>query len=77
MLGFRMRVFSARVHNGALVADDAAGLPEGSQVTVVVDDSEQTFTATADEEATLLEAIREAEQGRVIPADEVLRRLAG
>jgi hypothetical protein len=77
VLDFRMRVFSARVQNGALVPDDGVGLPEGSKVTVVADDSEETFVASAEEEAALLETIREADQGRVVPADEILRRLAG
>jgi hypothetical protein len=71
-----MRVFSARVENGELVTD-AVGLPEGSKVTVVADDSEQTFIASADEEAALVEAIRDADEGRVVPAHEVLRRLGG
>jgi hypothetical protein len=71
-----MRVFSARVQNGALVAD-VVGLPEGSKVIVVADDSERTFVASADEEAALLDAIREADQGLVVSADQVLRRFSG
>jgi hypothetical protein len=72
-----MRVFSARVKEGALVPDETVALPEGSKVTVVADDNDETFEVSAEQEAALLDAICEADQGRVIPADEVLRRLAG
>ena len=72
-----MRLFSAKVKEGALVPDEAmAPLPEGARVTVLADDEDETFDLSAEQETALLEAIREAEQGRVIPADEVLRRLA-
>lgn len=71
-----MRVFSASVRKGSIVTDGPVDLPDGSKVTVVVDSDELAFDVTAAEEAELLDAIGEADRGEVVPAADVLRRLA-
>lgn len=70
-----MRVFSARVHDGAIVADGDLDLPEGSTVTVVVDSDERSFALASADEAELAERVAAADRGEVIPAAEMLRRL--
>ena len=45
-----MQVFSARVEKGAIVPEDGVSLPEGSKVTVIADDGEETFKTTDEEE---------------------------
>jgi len=71
-----MRVFSAKIHDGAIVADGDLDLPEGSSVTVVVDADECSFSLAPEDEAELVGRMEEADRGEVIPAVEMLRRLA-
>jgi hypothetical protein len=70
-----VQVFSARVRDGAIVPEDGVTLPEGSKVTVIADEGEQTFEATAEEESELLEAIAGVERGETVSAEELLERL--
>jgi hypothetical protein len=72
-----MRVFSARVKSGAIVPDEEVELPEGSRVTVIADAAASSFEVSASEEEELLDAIREADRDEVVPAADLLRRLAG
>ena len=71
-----MRVFSAQVHGGNIVADGDLDLPDGAEMTVVVDADERSFSLTAADEAELSNRLAEADRGDVIPAAEMLRRLA-
>lgn len=59
--------------DGRIVVEDEV-LTEGSNVTVLVSD-EPAFTLTREEEASLLEAISEADRGNLLNAEDVLRRL--
>lgn len=72
-----MSDFRARVVNGRLRLDVATDLPEGTEVPLVLGDD---WDALDDEDRAALEAaIRRSEEqvaeGRVIPAENVLRRL--
>jgi predicted DNA-binding antitoxin AbrB/MazE fold protein len=70
-----MQVFSARVEKGAIVPEDGVYLPEGSKVTVIADDGEQTFKTTDEEERELLEAVAGVERGETVRAADLLERL--
>jgi hypothetical protein len=70
-----MQVFSARVEKGAIVPEDGVSLPEGSKVTVIADDGEETFKTTDEEERELLEAIAGVERGETVRAADLLERL--
>lgn len=72
-----MQVFSARVHNGAIVPDEGIELAEGTRVTVIAGENDASFELSPADEAELAEAIAEADRGDVISADELLRRLSG
>ncbi len=50
-------------------------LPDGSVVTVLAREGDETFELDADAEAELLESIAEADRGELIPAAEVMRML--
>jgi hypothetical protein len=50
-------------------------LPEGSVVTVLARDADETFELDSSAEAELLESISEAERGQTVSADAVLRTL--
>ena len=50
-------------------------LPEGTRVTVVAGGPEQEVELSASAEEELLRAIREAERGDVVTAEDLLRRL--
>ena len=61
-----MRITKGKVVNGSIVVEGEP-LDEGTVVTVLVSD-EHVFTLSAEEEATLLESIAEAERGELIDA---------
>jgi hypothetical protein len=67
-----MRVFAAKVMGGVIVPENAEELAEGMTVSVVAND-EATFTASAADEAALLEALEDPSEA--IPSDDVLKRL--
>jgi len=67
------RLFSAKVEDGIIVPD--VELPDGTTVTVVVDDVEDEYVLTAEEEAALEEAIAEADRGEGITATELMAEL--
>jgi hypothetical protein len=69
-----MRVVSGKVVGGKVVVQGAP-LNEGSSVTVVVREDDETFELGPEDEAALVGAIDEADGGDVVPADEVLGRL--
>jgi hypothetical protein len=68
------QIFSARVRDG-VIDTQGVELPEGTVVTVVVEDDNDEYVLSPDEEAELDEAIAEAERGEGIPAEDFLRQL--
>ncbi len=69
-----MRVATGRIVEGKVVVE---GEPwaEGSVVTVMARDDEQTFEVSADEEQALLEAIAQADRGQVVSWEVLRERL--
>lgn len=69
-----MRVATGRIVEGKVVVE---GEPwaEGSVVTVVARDDEQTFEVSAEEERALLEAIAQADRGQVVSWEILRERL--
>ncbi|MDP2787688.1 MAG: hypothetical protein Q8O79_06395 [Pseudomonadota bacterium] len=69
-----MQIATGKVISGKVVVD---GLPlsEGEVVTVLSYESEDMVLLSQEEEASLLEAIAEADRGETIPASELLARL--
>ncbi len=69
-----MKVATGKIIEGKVVVE---GEPwaEGSVVTVVARDDEQTFEVSADEERALLEAIAQADRGQVVSWEVLRERL--
>jgi hypothetical protein len=67
-----MRITSGRVVSGHIVIEGEQ-FPDGSVVTVLGREGDETFELDAVAEAELLESIAEADRGELIPAAEVLR----
>jgi hypothetical protein len=57
-----MLITTGQVHRGAIEVD-AGSLPEGTKVTILVHEDDETFELSADEEANLIAAVAEAERG--------------
>ena len=57
-----MLIGTAQVQNGTIEVDDLA-LPEGTKVTILVREGDETFALTPDEESKLMAAIAEADRG--------------
>jgi hypothetical protein len=68
-----MQITSGRVVDGRVELE--AELPEGTEVTVLARDSEETFEADAELEAVLLESIAQGQRGERISAEELLREM--
>ncbi len=60
---------------GGMIIVEGEPLPEGSVVTILAREHNETFEVPAELAAELSESIAEAERGEVISADEMLRRL--
>lgn len=69
-----MKIASGRVLDGKIVVGDAI-FAEGSTVTVLAADADESFEATPEEESKLLEALRQREAGDVVDGDQLLREL--
>jgi hypothetical protein len=69
-----MRIVSGRVVDGKVVVEGDS-LDEGTVVTVVAPEDDETFELSPDEEAALLVSIAQADRGEVVPAATVLDRL--
>ncbi|MEM7308029.1 MAG: hypothetical protein AAF682_15225 [Planctomycetota bacterium] len=68
-----MTPLRARVLNGRLVIDEPTSLPEGTVLDLVIDD-EADDLGPEDREA-LDQAVQDATSGRLVSAEDVLRRL--
>ena len=69
-----MKVATGTVVDGKVVVEGES-LAEGTKVTVVLREEEESFDLTPEEEAELLASIDEIERGEYVSADEVLERL--
>jgi len=69
-----MKVAVGTVVDGKVVVEGES-LAEGTKVTVVLLDDEESFDLTPEEEAELLASIDEIERGEYVSADELLERL--
>jgi hypothetical protein len=69
-----MRVVTGKVVEGKVVVEGDP-LEEGSTVTVLAQDDDEDFELTAEQEALLLKAIEEADQGDFIDGDQLLKQL--
>ena len=69
-----MQVTTGIVVDGKVVVEGDP-LPEGTVVTIIARDAEETFEVPPELEAELLESIAQADRGETISADEVIERL--
>ena len=69
-----MLITSGRVVEGKIVVDGDP-LPEGTTVTVLAREGDESFGLDAASEHELLESMAEGDRGEVVPAEEVLRAL--
>jgi hypothetical protein len=67
-----MRVTSGRVVSGQIVVEGEP-LRDGSLVTVLAREPDESFELNAADEADLLLSLAEADRGELIPAEEVMR----
>lgn len=70
-----MKMATGKVIGGKVVLEGVS-LEEGTSVTVLAKDDEGGFALTPEQEAELLLSIAEADGGDMVPAEEVLARLA-
>ena len=68
-----MQITSGRVVDGRVELETE--LPEGTEVTVLARDSEETFEVDAELEAVLLESIAQGRRGERISGEELLREM--
>lgn len=69
-----MVITSGRVVAGKIVVDGDP-LPEGTTVTVLAKEGDESFLLDAAAEAELLESMAEGDRGDTVPAEDVLRAL--
>lgn len=69
-----MRVTTGTVRHGN-VELDAKDIPEGTTVTVLAPEGDETFDLGPADEAKLLAAIEEAARGQTTAAAEVIRKI--
>ena len=69
-----MRIVSGKVIDGKVVVEGVP-LDEGSTVTVLAREDDETFDVSDEDEAELLASIAQADRGDVVPAATVLERL--
>ena len=70
-----MLIATGKVIDGKVVVEGDL-LDEGSTVTVLALEDEETFEVTADQETELLEALAQANRSEGIDGDEFLRQLS-
>ena len=69
-----MRIASGTVRSGHIIVDGEP-LPDGSAVTILVREHDETFELDPSAEAELLTSLAEADRGELIPAADVLRAI--
>jgi len=70
-----MRVATGKVVAGKVVVEGAP-LEEGTTVTVIATEDTETFELAPEDEAALLAAIAEADEGNLVDAGEVVAELS-
>lgn len=68
-----MRIAPGKVVNGRIELD--AELPEGTSVTVLALEGDETFEADAETERMLLQAIAQCEKGQTTPIADLVSEL--
>lgn len=66
-----MLITTGKVNNGVIQLD----LPDGTTVTLLAHEGDETFTLDPSQESELLAAIAEAERGELVSASEVLEKI--
>lgn len=69
-----MLITTAKVNNG-VIQIDSKDLPDGTTVTLLAHEGDETFELDAAQESELLAAIAEAERGEVVIASELLGQI--
>ena len=69
-----MKIATGRVVEGKVVLEGER-LADGTIVTVVVREGEETFDVSAEDERALLEALSQADRGQVVSWDELRAQL--
>jgi hypothetical protein len=69
-----MQLATGTVVGGKIVVQGEP-LPDGTVVTILARESNETFEVPPELEAELLESIAEAERGETVSAEELLQRL--
>ncbi len=69
-----MKVITGKVVAGKIVVEGEP-LEEGSTVTVLAPEQDETFVLDAEAEAALLAAMAEADRGETIGGEQLLRKL--
>lgn len=60
---------------GGTIQIDPKSLPDGATVTVLAPEGDETFELSPEDEAKLLAAITEAEQGKATSAADLLKQI--
>lgn len=68
-----MQIASGKIVNGQVVVE--AEFPEGTAVTLIALDGEETFEVTPELKAVLLESMAQGDRGETIPGEQLLREL--
>jgi len=68
-----MQIASGKVVGGRVELESE--LPEGTAVTVIAPEGDETFEADAEMETRLLEAIHQCDRGATVPLHDLLREL--
>lgn len=69
-----MKIATGKVVEGKVVGEGVT-LEEGSVVTILAREGEETFELSPEEEAELLLSIAEADRGETVSAEELLKSL--
>jgi hypothetical protein len=69
-----MLITTGKVNNG-MIQIDSKDLPDGTTVTLLAHEGDETFELEAAQEAELLAAIAEAERGELVGVSEVLQQI--
>ena len=69
-----MLITTAKVNNG-VIQIDTNDLPDGTTVTVLAHEGDETFELDEVQETELLAALAEAERGELISAAELLQKI--
>lgn len=71
-----MLITTGKVNNG-VIRIDSKDLPEGTIVTLLAHEGDETFELEAAQEAQLLAAIAEADRGELVDAAKVIEQIRG